>query len=98
MLDILTRVFLRDTSSKDIARERLRLVLIHDRASVSPELLNSLKEEMIKVIRKYLDIDEESLTVNLENEPDAVALVANIPVKGLKRPVKSSIRACPPKG
>jgi cell division topological specificity factor len=40
---------------------------------------------MIKVIRKYLDIDEESLTVNLENEPDAVALVANIPVKGLKR-------------
>ena len=86
MLDILARIFMRDAAnSKDIARERLRLVLVHDRSSVSPELLNNLKEDLIKVIRQYLEIDEEALSVNLENDDQSVALVANIPVKGFRR-------------
>lgn len=86
MLDILTRIFMRETvNSKDIARERLRLVLVHDRSSVSPELLNNLKEDLIKVIRQYMEIDEEALSVNFENDDQSVALVANIPVKGFKR-------------
>ncbi|WP_054692358.1 cell division topological specificity factor MinE [Syntrophomonas palmitatica] len=86
MLDILTKIFNRENiNSKDIARERLRLVLVHDRSSVSPELLNALKEDLIKVIREYLDIDDEELVVNLENSEDSVALVASIPVKGFRR-------------
>lgn len=86
VLDILARIFMRDAAnSKDIARERLRLVLVHDRSSVSPELLNNLKEDLIKVIRQYLEIDEEALSVNLENDDQSVALVANIPVKGFRR-------------
>ena len=86
MLDIIARFFGKDsTGSKDVARERLRLVLIHDRSLVSPELINALKEDLIQVIQQYMDIDVESLLVNLENEDDSVALVANIPIKGLKR-------------
>jgi cell division topological specificity factor len=86
LLDIITRFFAKDNvSSKDVARERLRLVLVHDRASVSPEFLNKLKEDLIRVIREYLEIDEEALSVDLENENDSIALVANIPVKGFKR-------------
>ncbi|MGE5391527.1 MAG: cell division topological specificity factor MinE [Deltaproteobacteria bacterium] len=86
MLDILTRIFMKDAiNSKDIARERLRLVLVHDRSSVSPEVLNNLKEDLIKVIRQYLDIDEDALSVNFENDDQSVALVANIPVKGFRR-------------
>jgi len=86
LLDILTRIFAKDNAnSRDVARERLRLVLIHDRASVSPDFINALKEDLIKVIREYLEIDEEALLVNLENEEDSIALVANIPVKGFKR-------------
>ena len=86
MLDILAKMFARDNyNSKDIAKDRLRLVLVHDRTASSPELLNSLKEELIKVIREYLDIDEEALQVNLENESDSVALIANIPVRGFKK-------------
>jgi len=86
LLDVLSRIFSRDSvASKEVARERLRLVLIHDRASVSPEFLNSLKEDLIKVIRGYLDIDEEALEVNLENEKNSIALVANIPIRGFKR-------------
>lgn len=86
MIDILTRIFGRESNnSKDIARERLRLVLVHDRSSVSPEFINALKEDLIKVIREYLDIDEESWLVNLENDDTSIALVANIPVRGFKR-------------
>ncbi len=88
MFDILYKIFGRDNnSSKNIARERLRLVLIHDRATISPEVLLLLKEDLIKVIREYLEIDEEALLVNLENDNESVALVANIPIKGLRRAV-----------
>ena len=88
MFDILYKIFGRDnSSSKNIARERLRLVLIHDRATISPEVLLLLKEDLIKVRREYLEIDEEALLVNLENDNDSVALVANIPIKGLRRAV-----------
>jgi len=86
LLEVLSRIFSRESMpSKDIARERLRLVLVHDRATVSPEFLNSLKVDLIKVIRDYLDIDEEALQVNLENEANSIALIANIPVKGFRR-------------
>ena len=85
LLDIL-KIFNRENmGSKNVARERLRLVLVHDRTSVSPDLLNALKEDLIKVIGNYLEIDEEALLVNLENDESSVALVANIPVKGFKR-------------
>ncbi|HBQ86375.1 MAG TPA: cell division topological specificity factor MinE [Syntrophomonas sp.] len=90
MIDILNRIFGRESlSSKDIARERLRLVLVHDRASMSPDFINELKEELIRVIREYLDIDEESLQVDLENDENSIALVANIPVRGFKRAANS---------
>jgi cell division topological specificity factor len=88
LLDIFTRLFGREsTGSKDVARERLRLVLIHDRSVVSPELINALKADLIQVIQQYMDIDVESLLVNLENEDDSMALIANIPIKSLKRAV-----------
>lgn len=86
MFELLTRVFGRDNNgSKNIARERLRLVLIHDRATISPEVMLLLKEDLITVIREYLEIDEEALSMSLENDTDSVALVANIPIKGLRR-------------
>jgi len=86
LLELLNKIFSKDTSSsKVIAKERLKLVLIHDRASISPELLESIKEEMINIIKEYLDIDEDSLLVSLENERESVALVANIPIRGLKK-------------
>lgn len=88
MLDFITRIFNREgTASKNIAKERLRLVLVHDRASVSPQLLQALKEDLIKVISNYMVIDEEALEVNLENSENQVALIANIPIKSMKRQI-----------
>ncbi len=86
MLDFLLRVFGRETSSsKNVAKERLRLVLVHDRADMSPQLLQELKEDLIKVISNYMEIDENALEVNLDTSDNSVALVANIPIIRMKR-------------
>lgn len=86
VLDFITRIFGRDSgASKNIAKERLRLVLVHDRSSVSPNLMEALKKDLITVISNYMEIDEDALEVNLENSENQVALIANIPIKGMKR-------------
>lgn len=86
LLDLLSRIFVKDNMpSKDVAKERLRLVLVHDRSSVSPEILPRLKEDLINLISQYLEIDEDALQVSLESEENTIALVANIPIKGLRR-------------
>jgi cell division topological specificity factor len=86
LLDFLNRIFGKEnSSSKHVAKERLRLVLVHDRASVSPQVLEALKNDLIKVISNYMEIDESALEVNLDSSDDTVALVANIPVLRMKR-------------
>jgi len=72
-------------ASKNIAKERLRLVLVHDRGSVSPQLLESLKDDMLKVIAGYMDIDKAGTQVTLNSNEKTVSLVANIPVVRLNR-------------
>lgn len=85
MLEFINRMLGKESASKNIAKERLRLVLVHDRASISPHMLNQLKEDLIKVISNYMEIDESALEVNLNQDDREVALVANIPVVKMKR-------------
>lgn len=90
MLEIIKRLLGReDQSSKTVAKERLRLVLVHDRAGVSPEVLQKLKVELIQVISNYMEIDEHAIEVSLDSCDNQVALVANIPVKNMKRTAQS---------
>lgn len=87
MLDFISRIFGRESNaSKNVAKERLRLVLVHDRSSVSPQILQDLKADLIKVISSYMEIDEDALEVSFENSENQVALIANIPIKNVKRP------------
>lgn len=83
-MDFINRLF-REDNSKDTAVERLRLVLVHDRARVSPGLMETLKEELIEVISKYMEIDEQGIQVDLNNTDQRASLVANIPVRRVKR-------------
>ena len=86
LLDILSRVLNRDEGSKETAKQRLQLVLVQDRASVNPHLLEELKEDLIGVISRYLEIDLSAMEINLESGGgDTVALVANIPVRQVRR-------------
>lgn len=85
MLDLIAKVFGRESASANIAKERLRLVLVHDRTNVSPQFLESLREELFAVISRYMEIDEETMDVTLQSGENQVALVANIPVRRMKR-------------
>ncbi len=93
MLEFLARFFGRDaaSNSKTVAKERLRLVLVHDRMNVSPQLLEALKEDLIKVITHYMEIDESALEVSLNQEDNSVALMANIPVLRMKRITRDAV-------
>ena len=77
-------------NSKDTAKERLHLVLMQDRANVSVDFLELMKQEIIDVIKKYIDIDESAIDVRLTNKENedgtngAPALYANIPILNIK--------------
>ncbi len=79
-----------DRLNKDEAKERLHLVLLQDRANVSADFLDMMKQEIIEVIKKYIDIDEKEIDVKLTNKQNsdgttgAPALYANIPIVGIK--------------
>lgn len=66
--------------SKDIAKDRLKFVLIHDRSKVNPEIIGKIKEEMLQVISKYLNVDMDSCEIQLKNEKRETILEANIPI------------------
>ena len=77
-------------NSKDAAKERLHLVLMQDRANVSADFLELMKQEIIEVIKKYIDVDEKEIDVHLTNKANedgtvgAPALYANIPIVTIK--------------
>ena len=84
MFDFLSKMFNKEKSGS-VAKERLQLVLIHDRNDIAPETLNALRVEMIQTIKKYLDIDEGGIEIELNREDRPVALVASIPLKNMER-------------
>jgi cell division topological specificity factor len=90
MLIDFMKIFGKSKPSKDVAKERLQLVLIHDRANVSPEFLEMIKGEIIKVIQHYMDIDEGALDIQLTRTKSddgnrvVPALVANIPIRNVR--------------
>lgn len=79
-----------ESSSKETAKERLHLVLMQDRANVSADFLEMMKQEIIEVIKKYIDVDENAIDVRLTNKTNedgtngAPALYANIPIISIR--------------
>lgn len=71
--------------SGKIAKDRLQIVLMHDRADISPEMMDSMRRDIIAVINSYIEIDEGNIDMQLEREQGSVALVANIPVMTVRR-------------
>lgn len=83
-------------NSKEAAKERLHLVLMQDRANVSADFLELMKQEIIDVIKKYIDVDEGAIDVRLTNKENedgtngAPALYANIPIINIKHETKKT--------
>ena len=85
--DLVDKLLGRQPASASTARDRLQLVLAHDRSDLSPELLDQMRREIFEVVAKYVDIDLEEGDVSLETEDRVTALVANLP---FSRPVAST--------
>ena len=87
----------KNVPSKDTAKERLHLVLMQDRANVSADFLELMKQEIIEVIKKYIDVEEEAIDVRLTNEikedgtTGAPSLYANIPIVNIKNEMKKEV-------
>ena len=87
-----------DSKSKDAAKERLHLVLMQDRANISADFLALMKQEIIEVIKKYIDVDENAIDVRLTNKSNddgttgAPVLYANIPIVSVKEEAKEEAR------
>lgn len=86
--------FFKKKSSGNIAKDRLKLVLVSDRANCSPEIMEQIKNDIINVISKYIEIDLDGLDIKIaqtesdEGNGSVPALYANIPIKDLKSGMK----------
>ncbi len=83
--------FFNRKSSSEVAKDRLKLLLVSDRVNCSPEVMEMIKNDIIEVISKYMDIDAQGLDIQIsETNADADAgaagpvLFANIPIKEVK--------------
>ncbi|MEB3321547.1 MAG: cell division topological specificity factor MinE [Synechococcaceae cyanobacterium] len=81
LLAFLQRLLGRSAPSAGTARERLQLVLAHDRSDLNPELLERMRQEILEVVQRYVEIDLSGGEVSLETEDRVTALVANLPIK-----------------
>jgi len=72
----------REPTSREVAKNRLQLVLVQDRVNMSPHLLQTLKDELISVISKYVEIDEQNMEVTFTQSKRQSRLTADIPVIG----------------
>lgn len=86
LIEFVNRLLARGESPRQVAKERLRLVLVHDRGdTLPPGFLEALKEDLLQVISEYFEIDNSALDVTVSNYDNSVALVANIPFTRIKK-------------
>jgi cell division topological specificity factor len=69
------------SSSKEVAKERLKVVLIHDRTDIPPAVMEQLRDEILDVIAKYVDFDRDAVDIRLDRENRLSQLVAEIPLR-----------------
>ncbi len=77
--------FFNRDKSKDAAKKRLQLVLMHDRSDIAPEVMQALQRDILQVIAKYMDVDNTGTICRVSNDDDVAALEVSVPVRGMKR-------------
>jgi cell division topological specificity factor len=82
--EFLAKFFHRE-ETRQTAKDRLRLVLVHDRSSIAPQIIEGLKEDLIKVINRYMEIDAVHMDIGFERKDGSIAFAANIPIIRVRR-------------
>jgi cell division topological specificity factor len=86
LIELLERIFptLNDRSSRQEVKNRLKLVLAHDRSDLTPQMIESMRQEILAVMSKYVDLDADAMDFTLENRSRVTSLVANLPILRVK--------------
>lgn len=85
MNNLLNTLFGREKKSARTAKERLKLVLIHDRTDLNPGKLEALKDELIEVISRHIDIDPAAVSIEMAQDGRQQRLIADIPLRPMRR-------------
>jgi cell division topological specificity factor len=85
MPGVLDRLLGRETKSAQMAKERLKLVLVHDRTDISPGVLELLKDDLIAAISRHIEIDPSAVRIEMSQEGREQRLIADIPLRPVRK-------------
>ena len=74
-----------NTDSRNHAKSRLKLIIAHDRASINPDMMEAMREEILDVVARYVEVNREEMQFSLSNDQRMTSLTANLPIRQIKR-------------